>query len=252
MRSVHRTSCPAPTGRARGSRPLDAPRSAGPPASGRGDDEDEVPALDLLVPRDREPLDGAADRAVMLASIFIASIVATTPPGSTTSSATVGVTTPANGADVPGIRGVRLSAALTSADTERSRTCTGRNWPLRVHMTVRMPCRSASPTELRPQQALARLDLRLVLAAVHEPVEELDGAEHGEVAETLPAVLELLRRAREEQVVQGAPRVGAQRLLLLRRQLGRARLGLAALQRLGAERLGQPRAVLELLPRGSR
>ena len=112
MRSVHRTSCPAPTGLApRGSRPLDAPRSAGPPASGRGDDEDEVPPSTCWCPAIASRSTVPPTGLVMLASIFIASIVATTPPGSTTSSATV-VTTPANGADVPGIRGVRLLGRL--------------------------------------------------------------------------------------------------------------------------------------------
>ena len=64
---------------------------------------------------------------VMLASIFIASIVATTPPASTVSpSATVGVTTPENGAGTcPALDGSAFSTALTSAVTERSRTWIG-------------------------------------------------------------------------------------------------------------------------------
>ena len=46
-------------------------------------------------------------------------------------------------------------------------------------MTVRMPFGSASPIDCdADEQALAGLDLDLVLLALLQAVEELDGAEH--------------------------------------------------------------------------
>ena len=60
---------------------------------------------------------------------------------------TVTVTAPANGAATwPGWAGSAFSAALTLLTTERSRTTTGRDWPLSVHITVRMPFSSGSET----------------------------------------------------------------------------------------------------------
>ena len=77
--------------------------------------------------------------AVIDASIFIASIVATVAPASTLSpSATARVTTPSNGAATcPGLLVSARSACGTSADTEWSRTLIGRSWPLMVAITVR-------------------------------------------------------------------------------------------------------------------
>ena len=99
-------ACPAPT----------AP--AGPVTGQAGvDHQDEVAALDL---GDRRRARAAATvpatGAVIAASIFIASMVATVAPASTWSpSATVTVTTPANGAATcPGLAGSAFSATLTS------------------------------------------------------------------------------------------------------------------------------------------
>ena len=82
----------------------------------------------------------------MLASIFIASIVATVWPASTASpSATCSVTTPANGAATwRGLPRSAFSAALTSVATAASRTETGRSWPFSVVITVRKPRSSGS------------------------------------------------------------------------------------------------------------
>ena len=75
----------------------------------------------------------------MLASIFIASIVATVWPASTLSpSSTCSVTTPANGAATwRGLPRSAFSAALTSVAISRSRTDTGRSCPLSDVTTVR-------------------------------------------------------------------------------------------------------------------
>src|SRR4029077_14544078 len=79
--------------------------------------------------------------AVIAASIFIASMVAIVCPASTVASTdTATVTTPANGAATwSGFDWSAFSAAGTSAATLRSRTTTGRSWPFRMHITVRMP-----------------------------------------------------------------------------------------------------------------
>ncbi len=85
--------------------------------------------------------------AVMAASIFIASMVATVAPASTWSpSATARVTTPAKGAATWfGLARSAFSVAGTSEAAARSRTWIGRSWPFRVAITVRMPRSSASP-----------------------------------------------------------------------------------------------------------
>jgi hypothetical protein len=77
--------------------------------------------------------------AVIEASIFIASMVATTSPAETLSpSPTTVVTTPWNGAATcPGLDGSAFSAAATSDATARSRTLIGRSWPLIVAITLR-------------------------------------------------------------------------------------------------------------------
>ncbi len=84
--------------------------------------------------------------AVTAASIFIASIVATVSPAVTVSpSAATRVTTPANGAArCDGSLLSAFSVVGTSAEIERSRTDTGRNCPLRMHITVRIPASSGS------------------------------------------------------------------------------------------------------------
>ena len=89
---------------------------------------------------------------VIDASIFIASMVATTAPGTTVSpSDTARVTTPANGAATwPGSSGSARSVTGTSTATLRSRICSGRIWPLSVVMTVRIPRSSASPMASSP------------------------------------------------------------------------------------------------------
>ena len=134
-------------------------RDLGPPRlsrSGRGDHEDEVAALYLLVVAlmaSRSTVPQTA--AVMLASIFIASMVATTAPASTVSpSSTVRVTTPANGAATwPCLAGSAFSADLTSAVTERSRTWHGPELAVdRAHHGAQ-PCRSASPIACRPSSS---------------------------------------------------------------------------------------------------
>ncbi len=90
--------------------------------------------------------------AVIAASIFIASIEATLCPASTVSpSATCSVTTPENGAATwPGLDGSAFSAAFVCTSMLRSRTNTGRSWPLRIVITVRMPLSSASPIASSP------------------------------------------------------------------------------------------------------
>ena len=143
------------------------PRSVGLPATGAAGAREGRAAtpvrLDALTTRRRSPpWAGAAPvkamrsmvpatGVVMLASIFMASIVATVSPAATVSpSARVTVTEPAKGAAMwPGVPGSAFSAALTSASMLRSRTLTGRICPLRVHMTVRMPFSSGSDTASR-------------------------------------------------------------------------------------------------------
>ena len=77
--------------------------------------------------------------AVIEASIFIASIVATVSPALTVSPAeTATVTAPWNGASTwPGLPGSAYSAAATSEATDVSRMLIGRIWPLMVAMTLR-------------------------------------------------------------------------------------------------------------------
>ena len=63
----------------------------------------------------------------------------------------VTVTTPANGAAMwSGLVRSAFSAAGTSLAMLRSRTSTGRSWPLRMHITVRMPRSSGSETASSP------------------------------------------------------------------------------------------------------
>ena len=90
--------------------------------------------------------------AVMAASIFIASMVAMVCPASTLSpEATATVTTPANGAATwSGLERSAFSAAGTSLATLASRTRTGRSWPLKMHITVRMPRSSGSEIASSP------------------------------------------------------------------------------------------------------
>ena len=118
--------------------------------------------------------------AVMLASIFIASIVATTPPASTVSpSATAGRDDPGEGRRRPAplLAGSAFSAALTSTATERSRTWIGPELPVeRAHDGAHALAVGVADRGDAEQQALAGLDLDLVLAALLEPVEELEGA----------------------------------------------------------------------------
>ena len=92
--------------------------------------------------RSTVPLTGA----VIEASIFIASIVATVAPASTVSpGSTTTLTTPSNGAATwPGFDGSARSADGASDSTDRSRTLTGRSCPLIVHSTVRIPRSSGS------------------------------------------------------------------------------------------------------------
>ena len=80
-----------------------------------------------------------ATGAVIAASIFIASIVASVSPAATCwPFSTTTVTTPWNGAATwPGSEGSAFSAAATSEATEVSRTLTGRIWPLSSAITVR-------------------------------------------------------------------------------------------------------------------
>src|ERR687894_2733209 len=108
-----------------------------------------------------------ATGAVIAASIFIASMVATVAPASTSSpSATAGVTTPANGAATcPGWCGSARSATLTSTWIEVSRTRIGRNWPLMVHITVRMPRSSGAPIADRPRNRLTPLPIRAMCSS---------------------------------------------------------------------------------------
>jgi hypothetical protein len=84
--------------------------------------------------------------AVIAASIFIASIVATVSPADTDwPTSAVNVTAPANGA-ARCDRSPRsaFSAVGASAEIPLSRTDTGRSCPLRMHITVRMPASSGS------------------------------------------------------------------------------------------------------------
>ncbi len=106
------------------------------------------PASTCWMPPIAERLTVPARWAVMDASIFIASIVATVWPAETRSpSSTWRVTTPANGAATcRSSSGSAFSAGLTSVVMEVSRTDTGRSWPLRVASTVRKPRSSGSET----------------------------------------------------------------------------------------------------------
>ncbi len=105
--------------------------------------------------------------AVIAASIFIASIDATGWPASTVApSSTDTVTTPENGAPTCPLRdGSAFSTELTFTSTERSRTSTGRSWPLRVAMTVRMPASSMSPIASSPTYRVMPLSISTTCSA---------------------------------------------------------------------------------------
>ena len=108
-----------------------------------------------------------ATGVVMEASIFIASMVATVSPAATSwPFSTITVTVPWNGAATwPGSPGSAFSAAATAADTVRSRTLTGRIWPLMVHITVRKPRSSGSLTASRPRSRVCPSASRTVCSA---------------------------------------------------------------------------------------
>ena len=93
--------------------------------------------------------------AVIAASIFIASIVAMVCPAvDLVADGHTEVTTPANGAAMwPGLARSAFSAVGTVSAMLRSRTSTGRSWPLMVHITVRMPRSSASPIASSPMSS---------------------------------------------------------------------------------------------------
>lgn len=101
--------------------------------------------------RDTRPAFGT----VMVASIFMASMVATVAPAATSSpSATARVTTPANGAATwPGLERSAFSVTGMSEEAALSRIWIGRSWPFSVDITVRMPRSSASPTASRPMRS---------------------------------------------------------------------------------------------------
>ena len=80
----------------------------------------------------------------------------------------------------------------------RSRTSTGRSWPLMMHITVRMPRSSGSEIASKPDQQLdAGLQLHPVLLALPQAVEELVGRQPRGVAVGLSVRLEFLCRAGE-------------------------------------------------------
>ena len=179
--------------------------------------------------------------AVMLASIFIASMVATTAPASTLApSSTARLTTPANGAATcPLVGGVRLLGGLDVhrdalvAHLHRSQLATHGEHDGAQAAVVGLGHR------LQPdEQPLARLEVDLVLGADVDAVQELAGPQHREVGVGVAGVQEVLGGAGEQQPVEGGPGVGLERLAVLRRQLGVARLDVAPFQGLGAERLG--------------
>jgi hypothetical protein len=90
--------------------------------------------------------------AVIAASIFIASMVAMVCPAATSSpTATPMVTTPANRAAMwSGLVRSAFSAVGTMSAMLRSRTTTGRSWPLMMHITVRRPRSSGSEIASSP------------------------------------------------------------------------------------------------------
>ena len=130
-----------------------------------------------------------ATGVVIAASIFIASIVATVCAGRDL--VVLGRhqrddarrTAPRRG---PVSVGSAFSAAATSTVTDRSRTWIGRSWPLSVHITVRRPRSSTSPTaSSADDQPHAAVELDDVLRPRLQPVEVVAGVEHGHVAELL-------------------------------------------------------------------
>src|SRR6188508_1295935 len=186
------------------------PRSLYLRRSGGGDDEDEIAALDLLVVgADGEPLDGAADRGRDAGlhlhrldgrhhGAGLDGVALGDRRGDHTGEgrgnvaylARVGLL---DGLDVGGDRAV---AHLDGAELAVERAHDGAH-------AVPVGVADAADAE---QQALAGLDLGLVLRALDQAVEELDGAEDRQVAEAVAAVLELLGGAGEQQLVEGASR----------------------------------------------
>ena len=114
------------------------------------------------------------------------------------------MTTPANGAATwSGLARSAFSAVGISLAMLRSRTTTGRSWPLKMHITVRMPRSSGSEIASKPDQQLdAALELHAVLVTVAQPVEELVGRQAGRVAVEFSMRLEFLCRPGEQQPVQ--------------------------------------------------
>ena len=114
---------------------------------------------------------------MIAASIFIASMVAMVCPASTWSPApALTVTTPANGAPGvwSGLDRSAFSAVGMSLAMLRSRTTTGRGWPLRMHITVRVPRSSGVRDRFQPDQhgSTPRSSLHPVFFAVPQPVRE--------------------------------------------------------------------------------
>ena len=121
---------------------------------GRDDHQDKIATLDLLGALERQPLTTPATGAVIDASIFIASMVATVGTGlDLVALADLTVTTPSNGAATcPGFVVSAFSASATSDRDRRGRARgPGRSWPLIVHITVRMPRSSALADRLQPE-----------------------------------------------------------------------------------------------------
>ena len=80
----------------------------------------------------------------------------------------------------------------------RSRTKTGRSWPLRMHITVRIPRSSGSEMASKPDQQLdTALQLHPVLVARAQPVEELVGRQARRIAVEFAMRIEFLCRAGE-------------------------------------------------------
>ena len=141
----------------------------------------------------------------MLASIFIASIVATVWPAATASpSATCSVTTPANGAATcRALPRSAFSAALTSVATSASRTDTGRSCPFSDVDDRAVAALVGLGDRLQlDDQRDAGLELHGVLDLGLQPVEEVLRGEHRRVAVRLAVGQVLLRRPGEQQPVQ--------------------------------------------------
>ena len=138
----------------------------------------------------------------------------------------------------PASAGSAFSVTGTSLATERSRTWTGRSWPLRVHITVRMPALVRLADRLEPgEQAHALLEHDLVLLAGAQAVEVLQRRQDGEVAVLRPRLGEVAGRAGEEQPVERRARVGGRASARSSSDSSLlARLERAAGQGLGAER----------------